>query len=200
MKKSYLNPLLVLLFAFQMLGAQNPLEQALPTEEGKVVFVQVNELSDKETELHAEAVKHWFSMNDFPYKQREENDLSRDLIEGRGSIKALWGPNNFEAYLKTLKFRIEIIVKKDRYQYRFYDFIVVDGSQEAQLEIFRTDTRLGARYNPGFYQKVEQKMNLLIEELDQRLNHDMMQSGHSIGKEIQATNPTSAGSQGNGKG
>ena len=192
MKKIYSITLVCFLLSLQSIEAQNSLEQILPTVEGRVVFVEVSELNEKEIELHAEAAKQWFSMNGFQFIQREENDFSRDVIEGRGSFKALWGPNNFEEYLKTLKFRIEIILKRDRYRYRFYDFIVVDGSQEAQLEIYRTDSKLGARYNPGFYQKIEQRMGLLIRELDQRIRRDNLRSGHSIGHEIQPTNPPSA--------
>jgi len=81
----------------------------------------------------------------------------------------LWGPNNFEQYFKKLKFDIEVVVKKDRYQYRFDHFVVQDGSREVQLEIFQTDTRLGARYNSAFYKEIDLKMNGLFESLHAEL-------------------------------
>ena len=200
MKEIYSIALMGFLLLPPSIMAQNSLEQFLPTSQGKVVFIQVNEINDREIEDHMKAAKTWFSNNDFQHQQREETDLSRDVIEGHGSLKVLWGPNNFEQYLKTLKFRIEIILKRDRYQYRFYDFVVVDRSQEAQLEIFRTDTKLGARYNPDFYQDIHHKLELRINKLHQSFFQGLSSSTHLIGQGSESAHPTSSGSQGNGNG
>ncbi len=115
-------------------------------------------------------VKDWFSLQDFSFEQLPKNDRTRERAQGRGSIEVLWGPNNFEQYFKTLKFEIEIVVKNDRYQYRFDHFVVQDGSSEAQLEIYQSDTKLGSRYNADFYREIDQKMNGLIENLHVSLN------------------------------
>ena len=145
--------------------AQNALVQLLPTSGGEVVFTKVRELDEQELERHMIKVEAWFVKNGFSFEQVEEDDYSRDQARGRGSIEVLWGPNNFEQYFKKLKFDIEIVVKKDRYQYRFDHFVVQDGSSETQLEIFQSDTRLGGRYNPSFYKKIDHKMNGIIESL-----------------------------------
>ena len=90
----------------------------------------------------------------------------------RGSIQVLWGPNNFEQYFKTVKFDIQMVVKKDRYQYRFDHFVVKDGTREVQLEIYQSDTKLGGRYNPDFYREIESKIKVLSEELQSAMTKD----------------------------
>ena len=172
MKKSHLLFIICLIFIQLGVWSQNTLDQNLPTSGGEVVFTAVKELRDAEIGQHHVFVKRWFDDYDFPFEQVNENDESRDILEGRGTVRVLWGPNNFEQYFKTLKFRIEVVVKKDRYQYRLDHFVVVDGSQEAQLEIFQSDTRLGALYNPAFYRDLDHKMNLLIQDLQTRLNQE----------------------------
>jgi hypothetical protein len=145
--------------------AQNALVQNLPTSGGEVVFTKVKELQEQDLMLHMNRVREWFNHNKFSFEQVEEDDYSRDKAQGRGTIEVLWGPNNFEQYFKTLKFQIQVVVKNDRYQYRFDHFVVQEGSREAQLEIYQSDTRLGGRYNPAFYSEINHKMNDLIESL-----------------------------------
>jgi len=169
MKKIYALFLFIFSASIHSVEGQNALIQHLPTSGGEVVFTQVKELHEKELEAHMERVEAWFVKNGFPFELVEEDDYSRDKARGRGSIEVLWGPNNFEQYFKKLKFDIQLVVKKDRYQYRFYHFVVQDGSREAQLEIFESDTRLGARYNPAFYKEIDLKMNGLIESLHAEL-------------------------------
>jgi hypothetical protein len=169
MKKIYALLVLAFLISLHSGSAQNALAENLPTSGGEVVFTKVEELKDQELEIHMSKVETWFVKNGFSFEQVEEDDYSRDKVRGRGSIEVLWGPNNFEQYFKKLKFDIEVVVKKDRYQYRFDHFVVQDGSREAQLEIFQSDTRLGRRYNPAFYKEIDHKMNGLIESLHAEL-------------------------------
>ena len=165
MKKVHTLILILILFALYSARAQNALVQNLPTSGGEVVFTKVKELKEEELEIHMRKVEEWFAKNGFSFEQAQEDDYSRDKVLGRGSIEVLWGPNNFEQYFKTLKFEIQVVVKKDRYQYRFDHFVVQDGSRESQLEIYQSDTRLGARYNPAFYREINHKINALIESL-----------------------------------
>lgn len=172
MKKIYALCLIWILFALHGVRSQNALDQNLPTSGGEVVFSKVKELKELELELHMSKVEEWFTQNNFSFELVNENDYSRDKAEGRGSIEVLWGPNNFEQYFKTLKFEIQVVVKKDRYQYRFDHFVVQDGSREAQLEIYQSDTRLGGRYNPAFYREINHKMNVLIENLQSLMTQE----------------------------
>jgi hypothetical protein len=169
MKKIYALLLFILTASIFSIEGQNALAQHLPTSAGEVVFTQVKELREEELETHMLGVEAWFVKNGFSFEQVEEDDYSRDRARGRGSIEVLWGPNNFEQYFKKLKFDIEVVVKKDRYQYRFDHFVVKDGSREEQLEIYQSDTRLGSRYNPDFYREIDHKMNALIESLHTEL-------------------------------
>ncbi len=169
MKKIYALLLFIFTASINSIEGQNALVQHLPTSGGEVVFTKVKELHEEELEAHLDRVEAWFVKNGFSFEQVEEEDFSRDKARGRGSIEVLWGPNNFEQYFKKLKFDIEVVVKKDRYQYRFDHFVVQDGSLEAQLEIFQSDTRLGGRYNPAFYKEIDHKMNGLIESLHAEL-------------------------------
>ena len=169
MKKIYALLLFFFTASIHSIEGQNAMVQHLPTSGGEVVFTKVKELDEEELEIHMDRVKAWFARSGFSFEQVEELDYSRDKALGRGSIEVLWGPNNFEQYFKKLKFDIEVVVKKDRYQYRFDHFVVQDGSREAQLEIFQSDTRLGGRYNPAFYKEIDHKMNGLIESLHSEL-------------------------------
>lgn len=177
MKKVHTLFVIILSVSIFSAKAQNALVQNLPTSGGEVVFTKVKELKERELDIHMERVEEWFAKNGFSFEQVQENDYSRDKARGRGSIEVLWGPNNFEQYFKTLKFEIQVVVKKDRYQYRFDHFVVQDGSREAQLEIFQSDTRLGGRYNPAFYREIDHKMNILIESLQTVL---IKNDNHSI--------------------
>ena len=172
MKRIYTLLIFCLLAATQNAMAQNALVQNLPTSGGEVVFTKVKELQEQDLKLHMNKVQEWFNHNKFSFKQVEEDDYSRDKARGRGTIEVLWGPNNFEQYFKTLKFEIQVVVKNDRYQYRFDHFVVQDGSREAQLEIYQSDTRLGGRYNPAFYSEIDHKMNDLIESLHDSMTKD----------------------------
>ena len=172
MKRIYTLLIFCLLVATYNAKAQNALVQNLPTSGGEVVFTKVKELQEQDLKLHMSRVQKWFSQSKFSFEQVEEDDYSRDKAHGRGTIEVLWGPNNFEQYFKTLKFQIQIVVKNDRYQYRFDHFVVQDGSREAQLEIYQSDTRLGGRYNPAFYSEINHKMNDLIERLHISLTKD----------------------------
>jgi hypothetical protein len=167
-KKIYALFLFIAVFAYSV-EAQNALVQHLPTSGGEVVFTKVRELEEQELKMHMNKVEAWFVKNGFSFEKVEENDYSRDKVRGRGSIEVLWGPNNFEQYFKKLKFDIQIVVKKDRYQYRFDHFVVQDGSLEAQLEIFQSDTKLGSRFNPAFYEEIDHEMNDLIESLQRAM-------------------------------
>lgn len=169
MKKVY--ALFVIIFSVAMHGAkaQNTLVQNLPTSGGEVVFTKVKELKEQELKIHMQKVEEWFAKNGFSYEQVQEDDYSRDKAQGRGSIEVLWGPNNFEQYFKSLKFDIQVVVKRDRYQYRFDHFVVKGDSREEQLEIYQSDTRLGGLYNPAFYREIDHKMNALIESLHAEL-------------------------------
>ena len=169
MKKIYALLVLAFLISLHSGSAQNALAENLPTSGGEVVFTKVEELKDQDLEIHMNKVETWFVKNGFSFEQVQEDDYSKDKALGRGSIEVLWGPNNFEQYFKKLKFDIEVVVKKDRYQFRFDHFVVQDGSREAQLEIFQSDTRLGGRYNPAFYKEIDHKMNGLIESLHAEL-------------------------------
>lgn len=169
MKRIYALLLLTFFISLQLSRAQNALVQNLPTSGGEVVFTKVEELKDEEIQFHVNNVKGWFSQNGYSFELVQEDDYSRDKAIGQGSIKVLWGPNNFEQYIKTLKFKIQVIVKKDRYQYRFDHFVVKEGSLEAQLEIYQSDTKLGGQYNPAFYREIDHKMNVVIENLHSSL-------------------------------
>ena len=158
----FLNPMSII--------AQSAAVQHLPASGGEVVFTEVKELKEQEIVLHLEKIKEWFLDNEFSYEQIEEDDYSRDKAQGRGSMTVLWGPNNYEQYFKTLKFDIAVVVKKDRYQYRFDHFVVEDGSRESQLEVYQTDTKLGGRYNPAFYKEIEEKMQVLIDDLQKTVS------------------------------
>ena len=172
MKKMHAFIILSFSLALFSTTAQNALVQNLPTSGGEVVFTEVRELEEQQPEIHMTRVREWFDKKGFSFEQVEEDDYSRDKAQGRGSIEVLWGPNNYQQYFKTLNFNILVVVKKDRYQYRFDHFVVQDGSSEAQLEIFQSDTRLGGRYNPAFYREIDHKMNTLIESLQTALNQD----------------------------
>ena len=169
MKKIYALLTLTFLVSLHSASAQNALVENLPTSDGEVVFTKVEELKDQDLESHMNTVETWFVQSGFSFERVEEDDYSRDKARVRGSIEVLWGPNNFEQYFKTLKFEIQVVVKKDRYQYRFDHFVVKDGSREEQLEIYQSDTRLGSRYNPDFYREIDHKMNALIENLNATL-------------------------------
>ncbi len=169
MKKIYSLIFFAFLAVMFSVKAQNALVQNLPTSGGEVVFTKVEELKEQELEVHMSRVRKWFDKNGFSFEQVQEDDYSRDKGRGRGSIEVLWGPNNFQQYFKTLKFEIQVVVKKDRYQYRFDHFVVKDGSREEQLEIYQSDTRLGGRYNPNFYREIDHKMNALIQNLNTAL-------------------------------
>ncbi len=172
MKRIYALLLFSLLVATHSAKAQNALVQNLPTSGGEVVFTKVKELKEQDIQFHMNNVQEWFVQNQFPFEQVEEYDYSRDKVQGRGTVEVLWGPNNFEQYFKKLKFDILVVVKNDRYQYRFDHFVVQDGSREAQLEIYQSDTRLGGLYNPAFYNEIDHKMNDLIESLHTSLTKD----------------------------
>jgi hypothetical protein len=144
----------------------------LPTSGGEVVFTEVKELKEQQIDLHMKKFEHWFSMNELGFEKIQESDNTRDKARGRGSIEVLWGPNNFEQYFKTVKFEVLIVVKKDRYMYRFDNFVVQDHSSESQLEIYRSDTKHGEKYNPMFYKEIDEKINVLIESLASTLAED----------------------------
>ena len=124
MEKIYTLLLFILVLSLPNVRAQNALAQNLPTSSGEVVFTKVKELTDQELDQHMKKVEAWFKQNDFSYEKIEEEDYSRDKARGRGTVEVLWGPNNFEQYFKTLKFDVHVIVKEDRYQYRFDHFVV----------------------------------------------------------------------------
>jgi len=183
MKKIYTLLLFIISASIYSIEGQNALVQHLPTSDGEVVFSRVKELEEEELETHMDRVEAWFVKNGFSFEQVEEDDYSRDRARGRGSIEVLWGPNNFEQYFKKLKFDVLVVVKKDRYQYRFDHFVVQDGSREAQLEIFQSETRLGGRYNPAFYKEIDRKMNGLIESLHVELSKNGNNSSVAITQE-----------------
>ena len=172
MRKFYLPLLLSLFVATLGLCAQNALTKNLPTSQGEVVFIEVKELQEQGLDLHMAKLANWFSANDFSFERVQEDDPTRDKAKGRGSIQVLWGPNNFEQYFKTVKFDIQMVVKKDRYQYRFDHFVVKDGTREVQLEIYQSDTKLGGRYNPDFYKEIDSKIKGLSDELQSAMTKD----------------------------
>ena len=172
MRKFYLPLLLSLFVATFGVRAQNALTQNLPTSQGEVVFVEVKELQEQELDQHMAKLADWFSGNDFVFEKVTEDDRTRDKARGRGSIQVLWGPNNFEQYFKTVKFDIQMVVKKDRYQYRFDHFVVKDGTREVQLEIYQSDTKLGGRYNPECYREIDSKIKGLSDELQSAMTKD----------------------------
>ena len=165
MKKITTPFLLYLLLTSPYAISQNVLAQNLPTSGGEVVFTEVKELKEQQIDLHMEKMEHWFQLNQLDFEKIQESDNTRDKARGRGSIEVLWGPNNFEQYLKKVKFEIFVVVKKDRYMYRFDNFVVQDQSSESQLEIYQSDTKHGEKYNPMFYKEIDDKINVLIESL-----------------------------------
>lgn len=172
MKKIIIPLLLCIVLTCPDALSQNALAQSLPTSGGEVVFTEVKELKEQQIDLHMQKIEHWFSMNQLGFEKIQEGDNTRDKARGRGSIEALWGPNNFEQYFKTVKFEVHIVVKKDRYMYRFDNFVVQDQSSESQLEIYQSDTKHGEKYNPMFYKEIDEKINVLIESLVSTLTEE----------------------------
>lgn len=167
MKSIWTFLLLLILFFNTGVVAQNFLEQNLPTQGGEVVYLKVDESPELPIHEQVHKVNNWFSQQHFPYSQVSENDKSRDIVSGQGKTMILWGPNDFEQYYKEIKFAVQIVVKKDRYQYRLDQFIVKDGASEIQLEIYKSDDKNGIRYNPHFYKRIDEHMNKLISSLDE---------------------------------
>ncbi len=165
MKKMITPLVLCLLLTCPHAMSQNGLAQNLPTSGGEVVFTEVKELKEKQIDLHMEKMEQWFQLNQLDFEKIQESDNTRDKARGRGSIEVLWGPNNFEQYFKTVKFEVFVVVKKDRYMYRFDNFIVQDQTSESQLEVYQSDTKHGEKYNPMFYKEIDDKINVLIESL-----------------------------------
>ena len=172
MKRRSLLALALLLLTLAAARSQNALAQYLPVSGGEVIYTRVNELREMQLVDHMSAASRWLSDYRFPFNRAEEVDPDREILHGNGSIQVLWGPNSFDQFLKTIRFRIELVIKNDRYQYRLDQFVVSDGNRESQLEIYQSDTRLGSRYNPAFYKALDQKVDLMIRDLEVRMSQN----------------------------
>lgn len=172
MKKVIIPLLICIVLNCPYALSQNVLAQSLPTSGGEVVFTKVKELKEQQIDLHMKKIEYWFSKNELGFEKIQESDNTRDKARGRGSMEVLWGPNNFEQYFKTVKFEVLVVVKKDRYMYRFDNFVVQDQSSESQLEIYQSDTKHGEKYNPMFYTEIDEKIKVLIESLASTLSEE----------------------------
>ena len=172
MKRRSLFVLVILMLSLAEAKSQNALAQYLPVSGGEVIYTRVNELREMEIDEHMSAAKRWLSDYRFPISRDEEPAPDRGTLLGNGSVQVLWGPNLFDQFLKTIRFRIELVIKSDRYQYKLDHFVVSDGNMESQLEIYQSDTRLGSRYNPAFYKELDHKVDLMIRDLEIRMEQN----------------------------
>lgn len=160
------------LFVFSLVQAygQDKLLNVLPLVDSKVVYRHVHEVaSDDKLELQHKA-QTWFRDSHIPIHENKPLDDAHQQIVGEHSIKALWGPNQFDELKKTVEFKIELILKKDRYQYKFSNFVVKDRNKAIQLEIYQMDQRKLQKYNRDFYNRIDEEIKVLILSLTEAMS------------------------------
>ena len=153
------------LFGLQI-HAQKLLLDVLPLINSKVVYKNVLEVSGtSKIELQKKSLL-WFNNMNISVTQNKPLDDTHQFISGGYSFKTLWGPNDFPELYKEIKFKINLTLKNERYQYEINTFIVKEPNQTAQLEIYKMDHKKHHKYNKAFYQRIDAEINMIIASLE----------------------------------
>lgn len=173
MKRSFSIICFIMIFTVVSVKSQNSIAEFLPLKSSKVEFLDVIEEKGTSPEILGDKASQWMKDQKIQNLERSYPDEKKIAIKGQWSMQLLWGPNNFKELYKTVKCHVEIIAKKDRYQYRFSDFIVQEPGREIELEIYKSDQKKQSRYNEEFYKRIDTEVKNLIEDLSQRMRRPL---------------------------
>ncbi len=160
--------LMLFLFVIQMNG-QKLLLDVLPIINSKVVYKNVFEVSGtSKLELQKRALD-WFDERNISVRENKPLDDTHQIISGEHSFKTLWGPNDFPELYIEVKFKVNLTIKNERYQYEISDFIVKETNQATQLEIYKMDNKKLYKYNKEFYKRINAEINNLIARMEKAM-------------------------------
>lgn len=145
---------------------QDLLLDVLPLIDSKVTYKNVLavQIEDK-LELQHKA-QTWFKDANITVLENKPLDDSHHYISAEHSIKALWGPNDFDELKKIVQFKIALTLKKDRFQYVISNFVVKEPNQAVQLEIYQMDHKKLHKYNKAFYERIDAQIKTLISSME----------------------------------
>ena len=170
MKRNYKLVCLLIFAVVFSIKSQNSIADFLPVKASKVEFTNVIEKKGGSMEAFMELASQWMKDQKIKDLQISYPDEKRVRLKGRWSTTLLWGPNDFKELYKDLKCDIEIIAKKDRYQYRFSNFVVQEPGREIQLEIYKSDENKMSKYNEDFYKRINVELINTIEGLNRKMS------------------------------
>lgn len=152
------------------LTAQDTLLDILPLVSGEVNYKQVYETIGLSKEALVENAKEWLIDHKATKLNEVELDIKHQTVTGSLTFKTLWGPNDFPELYKEVQFKLEIISKNERYQYKFFDFIVKEPGINTQLEIYKTEKNIYEKYNRDFYLRIDEEIKNMITSLVEKMN------------------------------
>lgn len=170
MKRKYKLICLLIFGVVFSVKSQSSIADFLPLKASKVEFTNVIEQKGGSIEAFAEMAGQWMKDQEIQDQQISYPDEKRVRLNGRWSTTVLWGPNDFKELYKDLKCDVEIIAKKDRYQYRFSNFVVQEPGREIQLEIYKSDENKMGKYNEDFYKRINVELMNTIEGLNRKMS------------------------------
>ena len=144
----------------------------LPVIEGNVVYQKVMEIDQKPLDEQIGSVMKWMSEQGFRPSASVRWSNDRVYCNGSGSMKVLWGPNDFRELYKEIHFKLELVVKKDRLQYTFRDFMVHEQSATYHLEIYKMENGRDVKHSVKMHWQIDAEIRNYLNSLFLQLNMD----------------------------
>ena len=162
--------LIVFLIHAYDVHAQGEYAGQLPLIDGNIRYEKVLEIAPKELDEHAKSVMEWMSDEGFAALGTIQKTDDRFIIRSSGQMDCLWGPNDFRELYKEIRFTLELVVKSDRLQYSFGDFMVQDQTSTYHLEIYKMEDNRDLKYTSAMHREIDAKIRAYIESLQLKMN------------------------------
>lgn len=151
-------------------NAQDKLLGILPLKNDKVNYNKVVEVKNVTQEGLSLRAEHWLlSSNHYKENISQPNNHIEELL-GKGSINALWGPNDFSNFYVDIYYTLNIKIRADRYKYEINNFIVKNSDGETQIEIFKLNGKINLRNNKALYKQIDTHVNNIIISLEKAMS------------------------------
>ncbi len=155
----------IVLFS-SVVNAQNRLLDILPLKDAKVYYSEVLEVEGiSKDELYNRAKQWLLHSGESPYEIIYTDDKN-EQIDGKGSFKELWGPNDYPELYTTVSLSIGFKLRNSRYQYEITNFVIKKNGTETQIEVFKMEYKKNLKYNRLFYKKIDAHINNLISSIE----------------------------------
>ena len=108
--------LFIILFS-TVCNAQDKLLDILPLKDAKVYYSKVLEVKDVSKGDLYDRAKHWLLYSGASPYEIIYTEVMQEQIDGKGSFKELWGPNDYPELYTTVFYTLSFKLRNGRYQY-----------------------------------------------------------------------------------